>query len=445
MCAMTRRLMRINDADIDLPTLKFKDFDTQPLTTSIPALQNCPLVHDCVHKVMLADMFMSKLNLLLITGRIFRHSYILQRFESSPTEWSMFYAPKRKGDLDLAEGERLHGELDKWSTTLNSYCQVGYLDDDVQDSAPTSSGTVLLVHRAAIKLLHLMAEEVLLRPLTCLAGIQQRPPHPQQSTEDSSTIKARTHISRVASEMLEIFRDFRQKNLLGYLPPLSVGSILTVLISFMVEIKLAEKCPTDCSRHINQYHDCLLSLRELREVWPIAEGTGSFLNQMATNNQIWFARCLKMLAKPTIVSNSTATSTNVHQCFLNNQEKQPTNHSSRVREANEADIFKGQSTPALPHFDYNDDQDCGHTNHNDSQMSSYLASMYPFPLTATDFEIFDPSTYRDIFIDQGLDAFEVSEPLVDPIVGYPSSLQADREERIDNSATVVPTAWREDI
>ena len=58
--------MLIKDEEIRLPVLRFKDFDTRPLTTNLASIQDS-LVNECVCKVMLADMFMAKLKILLVS------------------------------------------------------------------------------------------------------------------------------------------------------------------------------------------------------------------------------------------------------------------------------------------------------------------------------------------------------------------------------------------
>jgi hypothetical protein len=263
------------DASINLPALKFQDFDTRPIDSALPLLRDCSLVNDCISRVMLADIFMSQLNLLLISGRIIENLYNLQGFAASSSEWATWYTPKKKSDLDAAWTDRLQVELETWSDKLNNYCRMDYHCDENTDELQNK---VLRVHTTALRMLDLLAQEALHRPLTC-------------DTDGSSVTNARSSVSRVASQMSDVVRNLREEDLLKYVPPLSVGCIMMAIVSFFVEIRLARKLPTDFPDH--QYHDCIRSLLCLREIWPITKGSCQMVNQMATNNQIWYARSLK--------------------------------------------------------------------------------------------------------------------------------------------------------
>lgn len=444
MCLLTRRQLRIKYEETNLPALKFKDFDTQPLNTKIELLRNSPLINDCVYKVMLADMFMSKVNLLLIAGQIVSHAYNIQRFDSSTTEWAMFYAPKPKHDLDSDCLDQLQSKLGQWSHNLNSYCQVDYHDDEISETSPKSPESVLLVHRATLKLLYLMAEEALLRPLTFPEGPQQRSTVVCSKSEDSSTTRARAGVSRIATEIGEIFHELRQKNVLGYAHPLVVGCLLTAVASFLVDIRLERKSLADVPGH--QYHDCVQSLMILRKIWPITEGTLAMVNQMATNNQIWFARSLKMLCRPlstTLKQTPASEDSTVRSPYSPNQEAQNRNLPRHTYAADRESIAQGPSSLNLPCF--HEDGNRGHTNtgiHN-SHRSNYLASMYPFPWTAADFDVFDPDTCQELFTDHSLDTFDAGGTFDTMMPAYPSSVEQYRaEDTTEISSTTLPDTWR---
>lgn len=63
---------------------------------------------------MLADMFMSKINILLIIGHIIRHLYFLQGFSGSASDWAMFYVPRNQRNLDGDCICQLEDELSSW-------------------------------------------------------------------------------------------------------------------------------------------------------------------------------------------------------------------------------------------------------------------------------------------------------------------------------------------
>ncbi|KEF56101.1 uncharacterized protein A1O9_07682 [Exophiala aquamarina CBS 119918] len=446
MCLLTRRQMRIKYEETSLPTLKFKDFDTQPLSTKIELLRDSPVVNDCVYKVMLADMFMSKVDLLLIAGQIVAYAYNVQRFDSSTTEWAMFYAPKPKRDLDSDSLDQLQSKLGQWSRNLNSYCHIDYHDDhETSDVPPKLPGSVLLVHRATLKLVHLMAEEALLRPLTFPEGPQQRSTPVCSKPEDSSTAGARLGVSRIATEIGQIVHGLRQKNVLGYAHPLVVGCLLTAVASILVDIRLERKSLADAPAH--QYNDCVQSLMTLSEVWPIAERTLAMVNQMATNNQIWFARSLKMLCKPlSTTSKQTPASEGSAICspYSPKQDGQDRIQSDHTYGADGASVIQVPSSLNLPCFHENGGPGQTSVGIHNSHTSNYLAFMYPFPWTAADFDVFDPNTCQELFADHSVDTFDAGGTFNIVMPAYPSALEHQHrvEDTTERPSTTLPDIWR---
>lgn len=404
--------MRIMDVHISLPPLKFQDFDTRPIDCKTPQFRNCSLINECVGKVMLADMFMSKLNLLLISGRIIQQLYNLQGFAASTSEWAMHYTPKRKSDLDADCLGRLQAELDDWSHTLNNYCHMDYHCDDVEDEVQTK---VLRIHAGALQLLHLTAQEALHRPLTFPAVLQQFISAPG-GTEDSSIIRARMSVSAVASQISDTMRNLRERNLLEYMPPLTVSCLVTAIASFLVEMKLARKLPADLPDH--RYHDCIRSLRKLRDVWPVTRGTCAMVNQMATNNQIWYARTLKMLAEPTPIvpnENTQGIGSSQQRSHSESQTQLAESRSTLVDVSSAPRPLEASPTSSFDH--HVDGKSFGDTEINvpDDMASTYLASMYPFLWTAADFDVFGPSSCHELFMDNAVDTSGLDEVLIGEI------------------------------
>lgn len=169
------------------------------------------------------------------------------------------------------------------------------------------------------------------------------------------------------------------------------------------------------------------------------------VNQMATNNQIWFARSLKMLCKPlSTVSKHTPTSekSTIRSPSSTNQEVQ---NDKQLRQVNILDRevpWRLQSTLGLPRFEHDGEQ--GHANINvcNPHMSNYLASMYPFPWSAADFDVFDTNTYQEFFTDHALDTFDISGTFEAPLQEYPTSLAQPVEERTQEPSMTPPHLWR---
>jgi len=236
---------------------------------------------------MLADMFMSKINMLLTIGRIIGHLYFLQGFAGATSDWTMFYVPRKKQDLDADCICRLQDELNSWSNTLNTYCQMDYHDEDMNEIP----ARIMRVHRAVLRLLQAMAQEALHRP-----QIFMRPQSPALSNSITSTNMSWASARQAASTISDILQTFREEDLLKYLPPLSVGCTVAAASWCWIEIKLEKKLPAEIPDH--QFHQCFRSLLKLGEVWQVAKGAISMLNQMIANNQFVFAWNFRMLSKP---------------------------------------------------------------------------------------------------------------------------------------------------
>jgi hypothetical protein len=405
-CITTRKPIQINDEAINLTVLKFKDFDTLPYTTNIRLLRDSPLLTDCVSKVMLADMFMSKINILLISGRILRHLYFLQGFAGSTSDWAMFYIPRRKLNLDADCIHRLQGELSNWSKTLNTYCRMDYQDDDLDEILVR----MMRVHRAVLKLLQAMAQEALHRP-----QIFSIPLSPEPSNTGISTNKSRASASEAASAISDTLQTLHEGGLLKYLPPLSVGCTVAATAWFLAEIRLERKSPADLPGH--KFHQCFHSLLNLREVWPIAEAACSMVRQMAANNQIVFAWNFRMLSKP-IGSNETSED---NQEIARNHQKEP-----------QAQV---DST--------NNDLPIAYDNSQvnvDSIPSTYRAFMYPFSWTPSHFDFYDeldPSTC-ELFTEHTIEGYNINGSLDSGISGYPSSVGPTVESITNMSLRILP-------
>ena len=352
----------------------------------------------------------------------------------------MFYTPKKRHDLDSDCLDRLQADLTDWSTTLNSYCQMEYDDSDDSDDI---SRKVLRVHRAAIKLVYLLAQEAFHRPLAFPAGLQQQADPAQCNMEDSARA-SRSSVIKAALEISDILTTFREQNLLEYLPPLSVGCTLTAVASFLVEIRLAKRSSVELP--IEQYHQCIRIILRLREIWPVARGTCAMISQMATNKHLWFARTLVMLSEPTPVSSNEASpdeSHNSHNSGLRKQHQRSESRSSRADSFSILGTLEGDTTSALSQLSH--DQASGNLVHNSSMASTYLASMYPFPWTIADLDFyndFDPITDRELFMDQALNTYDPSSFVDCNMSGYTSSMAPTGEDVADVSAAMLPEGWR---
>jgi hypothetical protein len=402
MSFCTRKPMRLMEFDLKLPRLTFQDFDTQPVQCTLPAFQKCAILNDCVTKVMLADIFMSQLNVLLIGGRIIAHLYNLQGFAASNSEWAMWYAPKKKSDLRMTQVDQLHNELAAWSAELNNYCRFEYHHS--AQGGDELGTKILRINTGALKLLHLLTQETLHRPLMFPAGLQQHLNVPPP-TDDDSTTRARSEVCQVASKMAETFTRLREEQLLEYVPPLSLACLIATIASLLVEIKLVKRSPADFPEH--PYHECVRSLLSLRDVWPLTKGSCAMVNQMANNNQVWYARSLKMLAQPTPTAAIQSSAEIVPTPGARTSAEELALPTAATASAGSGSAPCDPDTRPLDLDTLLDSEHNGSSSVPGQSATTYLASMYPFLWTEAEFDIFGPSTCQDLFSEHDISSFNV--------------------------------------
>ncbi|KAJ9604752.1 hypothetical protein H2200_010866 [Cladophialophora chaetospira] len=438
-----RKPMRIKDEDIALPPLNFRDFETNPLRTAIPTLAQSFSVTDCVNKVLLADIFMSQTNLLLIAGRILDCSYNLQGFLNSTSAWYLFYTPKQRQELDQDQLGHLLEELDTWSGQLNRNCRLKYSHDAGTD-ADTDEKLADNVHvsRAALRLSYLLAQELFHRPLAFTPERDQRPDSQQDYSESSSTVAARSRVSEAASEIAEIITTFHRENSLGYLPPLAMTCIMTAVAWFLMELRWAQKSPADLPGH--QYHQCIRAFSKFKDSWPIWDETFALLKVMAIQQHVWFARTMAMLSKsvPMIPSpSSTANSVNGSTASKSRSRTQGqetrsalSNPPPNMQTASDFNTDFGLHTVG---YRSNGGQHAGpYVDLRSSAAPIIMAPMHPFSFTATDLGSIDAIPYGDLSMDHALDAYGLGDTISSVIFDFPAVLSQDIEEYSTIPATV---------
>ena len=127
---------------------------------------------------------------------------------------------------------------------------------------------------------------------------------------------------------------------------------------------------------------------------------------MATKNQIWYARSLKMLAKPTPVedrSNNTGPTSGA----VSEGQSQHLHSPSNFLDSNTDQEPQIAGPTRLEHNI--DGQPVGNISVPAHFASTYLATMYPLSWTAADFDIFGPSSCRELFTDHDFETFGLDE------------------------------------
>lgn len=381
-CIAVRKPLRIREQDIIIPPPSFRDFDVHPLRTEISALENVPLITDCVEQVMQADMFMAQVRLLRIVGRIMERMYTLQRFSGNSCDWAMFYVPRKENDLNCRVYEELQRELDSWSNTLNDYCKPNYEGESIHDV----SRRPLIVCRSLLRLVYLLAVETIHRPCSIpalhTAADLANPP--------SQAHEAKAHAKEAVREMFDIIHTYRQSGLLRFLTAISVTCILTVAASCAMEMRTTavsdRNLASSNNTHQDQYDECIVCLEALHDVWPITKASCAMARRMVSSDQTSFARNLRMLSTP--VGETPSAADIEPQAGQNLQEPHASSSSSTGNTAL-------QIQPAASMSQLNDDSGC-----IDASLSSiYSAAMYPYyhvepDLTFTDnLGFLDPSTF----------------------------------------------------
>ncbi|KIX93833.1 uncharacterized protein Z520_10458 [Fonsecaea multimorphosa CBS 102226] len=264
-----RRPMRIKDEDIRLPPLKMDDFEIEPTSSAISSLKGNAFLTDRHVRSMLAEMYIAKLKLLLFIGQILQHFYHLRGFGGSTSESTMLYTPKRS-EVNGKQYLDLQHDLDQWYRDLPPSCWL-VMTNSSGDPDPSTSDS-LLMHRSTLRMLYLMASEALNRP----QSLSKRP----SGTENSPTSK----VKEAAEKIAEMVETLQERDLIRFLPPLSVSFMLLALASFLVDIKAKGQSVGALPGH--QFHICIRALLRLREIWPIADAACFLIGQMITKHQV---------------------------------------------------------------------------------------------------------------------------------------------------------------
>lgn len=266
IAASGRRPIRIKDEDINLSPLTLGDFDMGPISTCIPALRDCPVLQSRTVRQHLAEMCIAQVNVLLCMGHIIQGLYDLCVFPGDTCEVTMLYKP-RTSHIDLQQISMLQDQLDQWYRSLPVSC---WLSPSVNTLHPDgTTEDVLFVHRSVLRMIYLMAIEHLNRPQMLLRAMSA-----------NSTSKVQEAAERIA----DMYQRLQERDLIRFLPPLSVGFMLFSLAAFLVEIKRKGQKIRDLPGQ--QFHCCVRALWQLREVWPIADYACFLIGQMISKSEI---------------------------------------------------------------------------------------------------------------------------------------------------------------
>ncbi|OAL33587.1 hypothetical protein AYO20_07094 [Fonsecaea nubica] len=264
-----RRPVRIKDEDIRLSPLRMDDFETGPFPSAILCLQGNSFLTDRYVRSMLAEMYIAKLKLLLFIGQILKHFYHLRGFGGSTSESTLLYTPK-KSEVKGKQYLQLQHDLDQWYRELPPSCWL--VTSSSSDDLDPSTADSVLMHRSVLRMLYLMASEALNRP--------QSLSKPPSGRENSPTSK----VKEAAEKIAEMTESLQKRDLVRFLPPLSVSFMLLALASFLVDMKAKGQSIGALPEH--QFHICMRALLQLREIWPIADAACFLIGQMINKHQV---------------------------------------------------------------------------------------------------------------------------------------------------------------
>lgn len=291
-----RRPMRITDENISLPLLTPDDFDSKPITTLVPSLQQCRILTESSSRRKLAEMCVSKAQLLLTIGHILKKCYILRSFGGSTSEVTMLYTPRRAETINDNDVATLHDELNQWYRNRPISCRLcanigistGTTTSNADDDVLTDN--VLFLHRSVLKMLFLVATEALNRPQTLSVSKSRSASGPGAGAGPRSRSSSISKVKEAADKMSEIVQCLNDRDLVRYLPPLSVSFMLLAIAAFLVEIKTHGPDPVDLHTPGQQWqwqlHRCVRALLSLRDIWPIADSACVLVGQMLNRSQV---------------------------------------------------------------------------------------------------------------------------------------------------------------
>jgi hypothetical protein len=223
-------------------------------------------------------------------GHIIHNLYELCVFGGSTNGPTMLYKP-RTSSINLVQISMLQDELDLWCRTLPDSCRFapGFTHHD------ETTENVLFLHKAVLRMIYLMAIAHMNRPRMLL-----------ESMSADSTSKVQAAAERIA----EMFQYLQERNLVGLLPPLSVGFILFSLPAFLVEKKPGQN-PRDLLGQ--QFYCCIRALWQLRDTWPIADYACFLIGQMIAKSTIGrMSERPEIPVQPTAINRTVSESLRAH-------------------------------------------------------------------------------------------------------------------------------------
>ena len=264
-----RRPIRIQNEDIRLPPLRIDDFETKSVVSTMPCMRDCAFLNDGYTRTMLAEMCIAKVKLLVYVGNILKQFYHLRGFGGSTAESTMLYTPRRS-EVNSKQYLDLQHDLDQWYRDLPPSCWM--VTGNTNMESDTTTADALLTHRSVLRMLFLMASEALNRPQSL------------SKQNGGSGTSPTTKVKEAAENIAEMVESMQERDLIRFLPPLSVSFMLLALASFLVDIKT--KGQTVVALPGQQFHVCVRALLRLREIWPIADAACFLIGQMITKHQV---------------------------------------------------------------------------------------------------------------------------------------------------------------
>lgn len=270
----SRRPLRIEEDDYDVPMLVLDDFDIDSQTPSRLLLSgDCDGAGDTAIRKSLARLCIESLRLCICIGHILTLQYTLSGLDlgSTPRISPMMLSPKRP-----LSGRQLSGllecdqELDNWYGNLHPDCRLDLLK--LNQCIDSRGNNELVLHLTTLNMVYATTISALHRP-------QILPNLPPQLTAKSLQELSRRRVKDATTEVTEVMRVLHDNNLTRFLPPIAVGVLIPATLVQILDITSHDQTVRDLS--LKRFHCCMQILRKLQETYAAADSAIALLEAVA--------------------------------------------------------------------------------------------------------------------------------------------------------------------
>lgn len=258
----TRRPMRIQDDQFDVPMLTVQDFQSGPLDVSFGAPgMGLRIELNASQSRCLALMCIELAKLCVCIGHILSSQYTTLGEHTSLTS-TLMVSPR--GPQERAKNLlKCDDELQQWYQNLDPEAQRLAID-----SANKTSAVCLGIPWSILNMIYLTSVSVLHRPQvlqSCLNGPQ----------EAEAQRHSRERVKHTARKLTKILYSMLRRDQVRFLPTSGIPAALSAGLGHMLEIKSKDEDVRDAS--IFRFYQTMQVMQRLREIYASADAAASFL------------------------------------------------------------------------------------------------------------------------------------------------------------------------